>query len=63
MDERALKNDIEIELENLRRLEKEMEELLARLMNKSDFIETRAAGSKLKIFQFMEKILIFFENN
>ncbi len=42
-----MKKDIEIELENLQRLNTEMAELISGLSEKPSFIETRAAGSIL----------------
>lgn len=50
MDRKALKKEIEIELENLKRLVREMEELTDRLTDKPTFVETRAAGSILHDF-------------
>ena len=50
MDKEALKKEIEIELRNLERLAKEMEEITDRFADKPDFIETRAAGSILHDF-------------
>jgi hypothetical protein len=50
MDKKALKKEIEIELRNLERLTKEMEEITERSADKLDFIETRAAGSILHDF-------------
>lgn len=50
MDKEALKKEIEIELRNLQRLVKEMEEITDRFTDKPDFIETRAAGSILHDF-------------
>jgi hypothetical protein len=49
-DKEALKKDIEIELKNLQRLTKEMEELMSKLPKPLGFIETRAAGSILHDF-------------
>ena len=46
MDKEILKKEIEIELENLARLVKEMTNLTERLSNQEpDFIQTRASGS------------------
>lgn len=50
MDREELKKDIAIELQNLERLAREMEELTDRFVDKPDFIETRAAGSILHDF-------------
>jgi len=50
MDKEILKEEIEIELKNLERLAREMQELTNRFVNKPDFIETRAAGSILHDF-------------
>lgn len=50
MDKEELKKEIIIELQNLERLVREMEELANRFVNKPDFIETRAAGSILHDF-------------
>jgi hypothetical protein len=50
MDKDSLKKELEIELRNLERLAREMEELTSRFVNKPDFIETRAAGSILHDF-------------
>jgi len=44
MDKVSLEKEIEIEIENLERLVKEMEEITDKSANKLDFIETRAAG-------------------
>ena len=49
-DKKSLTKDIEIELENLQRLTTEMLELISRLSEKPNFIETRAAGSILHDF-------------
>ena len=49
-DKESLTKDIEMELENLQRLTKEMTELISRLSEKPNFIETRAAGSILHDF-------------
>lgn len=50
MDKEKLVEEIEIEIENLERLSREMEELTNRLGEKPDFIETRAAASILHDF-------------
>lgn len=50
MDREELRKEIEIELGNLERLVREMEELTKRLVNKPDFIETRASGSIIHDF-------------
>jgi len=50
MDKRELIEDIGIELENLERLNKEMEQLLDKIRGEPDFIEARAAGSILHDF-------------
>ncbi len=50
MDKVSLEKEIEIEIENLERLVKEMEEITDKSANKLDFIETRAAGSILHDF-------------
>ena len=50
MDKEVLKKAIEIEIENLGRLAKEMEETTKRFVEKPTFIETRAAGSILHDF-------------
>jgi len=45
-----LESDIKFELENLERLVKESKELIEKINDKPDFIETRAAGSILHDF-------------
>jgi len=50
MDKESLKKEIEIEIENLERLNKEMEEIIEKSTGKPDFIHTRAAGSVLHDF-------------
>lgn len=50
MDRRELIEDIRIELENLERLNKEMNQLLERIRGEPDFIKVRAAGSILHDF-------------
>ena len=50
MDKEILKEEIEIELKNLERLAREMQELTNKFVNKPDFIETRAGGSILHDF-------------
>jgi len=50
MDREGLNKEIDIELQNLERLTREMEELTNRAANNPDFIETRAAGSILHDF-------------
>lgn len=50
MDKDALRKEIEIEIENLERLAKEMEEITNRFTDTPNFIETRAAGSILHDF-------------
>lgn len=50
MDKERLKEEIGIELKNLERLIKEMEEITNRFDDKPDFVETRAAGSILHDF-------------
>ena len=50
MDKEILKEEIEIELKNLERLAREMQELTDKFVNKPDFVETRAAGSILHDF-------------
>ena len=50
MDKEALKKEIEIEIENIERLVKEMDEITNRFTDMPNFIETRAAGSILHDF-------------
>lgn len=50
MDKENLKKQIEIEIENLERLVKEMVKITDKIVDKPDFIETRAAGSILHDF-------------
>lgn len=50
MDKDALRKEIEIEIENLERLVKEMEEITYRFTDTPNFIKTRAAGSILHDF-------------
>lgn len=50
MDKDVLKRETDIELENLDRLSREMEELTKRFLNKPDFVEIRAAASILHDF-------------
>lgn len=50
MDKQDLKSDIEIQLDNLDRLAKEMNELISKIDKNSDFVETRAAASILHDF-------------
>jgi len=66
MDKEALKKEIEIELKNLERLAREMEELTNKLVNKPDSIETRAAGSILHDFycsveKIFERIAVYID--
>lgn len=57
MDKKDFKKEIEREIENLERLSKEMKEIIERIIDEADFIETRAAGSILHDFYCgMEKI-------
>ena len=50
MDKKALNKEINIELENLTRLVREMGDLTGRFVGEPDFIQTRAAGSILHDF-------------
>ena len=50
MDKSDIKKEVEIELENLDRLVKEMEDLTRRFTNEPDFIQARAAGSIIHDF-------------
>ena len=50
MDKEALKKEIEIEIENIEKLVKEMDEITKRFTDMPDFIKTRAAGSILHDF-------------
>lgn len=62
------KQDLEIELENLRRLVDEMRELLKKIKNEPDFITTRAAGSIIHDFycgieKIFERIALNIDGN
>jgi hypothetical protein len=50
MNKEALKKEIDVGLENLARLAREMGDLTGRFINEPDFIQTRAAGSILHDF-------------
>ena len=50
MDKSDIKKEVEIELDNLDRLVKEMEDLTRRFTNEPDFIQARAAGSIIHDF-------------
>jgi len=50
MNKEGVKKEVGIELGNLERLVREMEELISRFIDKPNFIETRAAGSILHDF-------------
>ncbi len=50
MDKENLMEEIKVEIENLKRLSGEMQELIKRSGEKPDFIEARAAGSILHDF-------------
>jgi len=50
MCRKELKKEVEIEIQNLERLIKQMNNLLERLNDNPDFIQTRAAGSILHDF-------------
>jgi len=50
MDKSDIKKEVDIELENLDRLVKEMEDLTRRFTNEPDFIQARAAGSIIHDF-------------
>lgn len=67
MDEENLKKQIEIEIENLERLVKEIIVINDRSIDKPDFIETRAAGSILHDFycgveKIFKRITIYINN-
>ncbi len=67
MDKENLKKQIEIEIENLERLVKEMVEITDKIAGEPDFIETRAAGSILHDFycgveKIFERITISINN-
>ncbi len=67
MDKENLKKQVEVEIENLERLVKEMVEITDKIADKPDFIETRAAGSILHDFycgveKIFERITIFINN-
>jgi 16S rRNA G527 N7-methylase RsmG len=50
MDETRLIEDINLQIENLERLNKEINELLAQLKESPDFIQIRACASILQDF-------------
>ena len=67
MDKENLKKQVEVEIENLERLVKEMVEITNKIADEPDFIETRAAGSILHDFycgveKIFERITIFINN-
>jgi len=68
MDKEELLGEIEYEVENLKRLEREMNNLLARIGDKPDLIEVRAAASILHDFycgveKIFEKIALSTDKN
>lgn len=68
MDKYNLENELKIELENIERLLSEAKELLEKITNEPDFIETRAAGSILHDFycgieKIFERIAIGVDKN
>jgi len=68
MDKAKLIEDINLQIENLERLNKEINELLARLKKAPDFIQIRACTSILQDFysgieKIFERITLMVDNN
>jgi len=68
MDETRLIEDINLQIENLERLNKEINELLAQLKESPDFIQIRACASILQDFysgieKIFERIALIVDNN